>query len=189
METYSKGRSRYDRDAKLALRGRTIAPLIDSLLADPYFAQCPPKTAGREQFGAVFAAKIATWGRKHRARPEDVVRTATMLTPLSIVDAIHCFVLPHTKVDDLIVTGGGSQNPLIMLQLGALLPSITILEPLEFGVPAHAKEAFAFAVLAYEAWRGRTNNLPSATGAKHPAILGKLSQPSPAARKRHGGLR
>ena len=110
-----------------------------------------------------------------------------MLTPLSIVDAIHRFVVPHTKIDDLIVAGGGSQNPLIMLQLGALLPGITILEPIKFGVPAQAKEAFAFAVLANETWRGRTNNLPSATGAKHPAILGKLSQPSPAAQKRRGG--
>ena len=187
VEHYSEGHSRYDRNAKIALRGRTIAPLIDSLLADPYFAQKPPKSAGREQFGAAYAAKIATWGRRHRARPEDIVRTATMLTPLSIVDAIHRFVVPHTKIDDLIVAGGGSQNPLIMLQLGALLPGITILEPIKFGVPAQAKEAFAFAVLANETWRGRTNNLPSATGAKHPAILGKLSQPSPAAQKRRGG--
>jgi anhydro-N-acetylmuramic acid kinase len=189
VEHYSHGRLRFDRDAKLALRGRTIPALLDSLLADSYFAKKPPKTAGREQFGAGYAAKIAAWGKRHRARPEDIVRTATMLTPLSIVDAIHRFVVPHTRVDDLIVAGGGSQNPLIMLQLGALLPGITILEPLEFGVPAHAKEAFAFAVLAYEAWRGRTNNLPSATGAHHPAILGKLSLPSPAARKRRGGLR
>ncbi len=189
VELYSHGRARFDRDAKMALRGRTFAPLLDSLLADPYFAKHPPKTAGREQFGAAYAAKIAAWGRKHRARPEDIVRTATMLTPLSIVDAIHRFVLARVKVDDLIVAGGGALNPLIMLQIGALLPGITILEPLEFGVPAHAKEAFAFAVLAYETWRGRPSNLPSATGAKHPAILGKLSQPSPAADKRHGGSR
>jgi anhydro-N-acetylmuramic acid kinase len=77
-------------------------------------------------------------------------------------------------VNELIVAGGGAKNPLLMAQLRAALPGIEILSSSSFGIPAEAKEAFAFAILAYESFHGRVNNLPSATGAKHPAILGKL---------------
>jgi anhydro-N-acetylmuramic acid kinase len=77
-------------------------------------------------------------------------------------------------VDELIVAGGGARNPLMMAQLAAALPGIEIFFSSQFGVPVEAKEAFAFAVLAYEAHHRRANNLPSATGARHPAILGKL---------------
>jgi anhydro-N-acetylmuramic acid kinase len=102
------------------------------------------------------------------------VRTATIFTALSIVDAFRRFILPRTKVRQLIVAGGGTMNPLVMTQLQAALGELEIMSSSELGVAAEAKEAFAFAILAYEAFHGRANNLPSATGAKHPAILGKL---------------
>jgi len=82
--------------------------------------------------------------------------------------------LPRARVDELIVAGGGARNPLLMAQLAASLPEIEIVPASEFGIPAEAKEAFAFAVLAYEAYHGRANTLPSATGARHPAVMGKL---------------
>jgi anhydro-N-acetylmuramic acid kinase len=134
----------------------------------------PPKTAGREQFGAAYAADLLSSARKHRVRPEDLVRTATIFTALSIVGAFRQFVLPRTKVRQVIVAGGGTKNPLIMAQLQAALREIEIVPSSEFGIAAEAKEAFAFAILAYEAFHGRANNLPSATGAKHSVVMGKL---------------
>jgi anhydro-N-acetylmuramic acid kinase len=144
------------------------------MLRDPYLNMPPPKTAGREQFGRAYAEQIYAWAKPMRARPEDVVRTATLFTSLSIVDAFRKFILSRARVDQLIVAGGGARNPLMMAQLAASLPGIEIIEAGRFGVPADAKEAFAFAVLAYEAGHGRANNLPSATGAKHATIMGKM---------------
>lgn len=174
VEVMTRGRHRYDRDARIALRGKTIPPVLDRLLGDAYLRKPPPKTAGREQFGRAYAEKVLAWGKRHRATTEDLVRTATVFTSLSIADALRRFVLPRARVDELIVAGGGARNPLLMAQLAAALPEIEIVPASEFGIPAEAKEAFAFAVLAYEAYHGRANNLPSATGARHPAVMGKL---------------
>jgi anhydro-N-acetylmuramic acid kinase len=102
------------------------------------------------------------------------VRTATIFTALSIADAFRRFIFSRVRVNELIVAGGGTKNPLLMAQLRAALPGIEIVPSSRFGVPAEAKEALAFAVLAYEAFHGRANNLPSATGAKRSAIMGKL---------------
>jgi anhydro-N-acetylmuramic acid kinase len=171
---FTRGRMRYDRGARIAARGRLLPGLLDALLADPYFRQRPPKTAGREQYGAPFVEKLIASGKKRGARPEDLVRTATVLTALSIVDAFHRWILPRTRVHQLIVSGGGAHNPLLMAQIQAALPKIELAHSEEFGVPEDAKEAFAFAVLAYETFHGRPANLPAATGAKRPAILGKI---------------
>ena len=176
---FSKGRAAFDRDARLATQGHLQPRLLWKLLANPYSNLKPPKTAGREQFGDSFARGIIAWGRSHRARPEDLIRTVTLFTPLSIVDALHSFVLPRNKIHELIVSGGGARNPLIMAQLGVLLPGILVRTSDEFGIPSQAKEAFAFAILAHEAFRGRANNLPSATGAKRPAVLGKICYARP----------
>jgi anhydro-N-acetylmuramic acid kinase len=174
VEIATRGRSHYDRDARLAIRGKLIPALLSTLSKEPYLRKRPPKTAGREQFGRAYAEKILGWGKQHRASTEDLVRTATVFTSLSIADALRRFVLPRARVDELIVAGGGARNPLLMAQLAACLPEIEIVPASEFGVPAEAKEAFAFAVLAYEAYHGRANTLPSATGARHPAVMGKL---------------
>jgi len=174
VESATRGRAHYDRDARLAIRGKLLRALLSTLLREPYLRKRPPKTAGREQFGRAYAEKILAWGKRHRASTEDLVRTATVFTSLSIADALRRFVLPRARVDELIVAGGGARNPLLMAQLAAALPEIEIVPASEFGIPAEAKEAFAFAVLAYEAYHGRANNLPSATGARHPAVMGKL---------------
>jgi anhydro-N-acetylmuramic acid kinase len=176
---YSRGRAVFDRDAKLAVRGQLQPQLLQKLLAHFYIYDPPPKTAGREQFGDAFARTIIEWGRRHRARPNDMIRTATLFTPLSIAEAMNRFVLPRTNIQELIVSGGGARNPLMMAQLAALLPSIKIRTSDEFGIPSQAKEAFAFAILAYEAFLARANNLPSATGAKRPAVLGKICYARP----------
>jgi anhydro-N-acetylmuramic acid kinase len=174
VSAISRGRKAFDADARIGLRGRAIRPLLEEMLRHRYLRQAPPKTAGREQFGQEYAQELLDWAKKRRARPEDLVRTVTIFTALSIADAFRRFIFPRAHVNELIVAGGGAKNPLLMAQLGAALPGIEIVGSARFGVPAEAKEAFAFAILAYESFHGRANNLPSATGAKHPAILGKL---------------
>ncbi|MFZ0883375.1 MAG: anhydro-N-acetylmuramic acid kinase [Candidatus Acidiferrales bacterium] len=170
----SGGRKLYDKGARIGLRGRVIRPLLEEMLRHRYLRQSPPKTAGREQFGQEYARKLLDSAKKRRARPEDLVRTVTIFTALSIADGFRRFIFSRAHVNELIVAGGGTKNPLLMAQLAAALPGIEIVNSARFGVPAEAKEAFAFAILAYEAFHGRANNLPSATGAKRPAILGKL---------------
>lgn len=174
VESISGGRKSYDQDARIALRGRVIRPLLEEMLRHPYLRQAPPKTAGREQFGQEYAQQLFAWAKKRRERTEDLVRTVTIFTALSIADGFRRFIFARAHVNELIVAGGGAKNPLLMAQLKAALPGLEIVDSSRFGVPAEAKEAFAFAILAYESFHGRANNLPSATGAKHPAILGKL---------------
>jgi anhydro-N-acetylmuramic acid kinase len=174
VEVSTRGQARFDRDARIAFRGRTIPGLFARLMREPYLRKKPPKTAGREQFGSAYADALIGWGRKRRAKPADMVRTATVFTSLSIADAFHRFIFPRARIDELIVAGGGAKNPLMMAQLAAALPGVEIVPASAFGILPEAKEAFAFAVLAYEAYHGRANNLPSATGAKRPAVMGKL---------------
>jgi anhydro-N-acetylmuramic acid kinase len=170
----TRGRERYDRDARLARRGRALRPLLDNLLTDEYFLRPPLKTAGREQFGEGYAAALAARAKRMRARPEDSIATAAALTALSILDAFHRWILPRARIDQVIVSGGGAHNPLIMAQLAAGLCGVEILTSNDLGIPEDAKEAFAFAILAYETWHGRPGNLPGATGARRRAILGKI---------------
>lgn len=171
----TRGSRSFDRDARLALSGRTIPGLLARLLRDPYLRKKPPKSAGREQFGREYARHLLAWSQSRRAAPEDLLRTVTLFTSLSIADAFRRFIVPRAKIDELIVTGGGARNPLIVAQLAAALPGIDLVSAEQFGVPVEAKEAFAFAVLAYETYHRRANNLPSATGALRPVILGKIA--------------
>ncbi len=179
MQHFSSGKERFDRNAEFAATGTVWPELIDTLLKDHYFRIRPPKSAGREQFGEAYTEKLLTWADNHRARPADLVRTATAFTALSIVDAWYRFVAPRAKIKQLIVAGGGAHNPLIMAQLVAALRGVEVTTSAALGVPADGKEAFAFAILAYETFHGRPANLPSATGAKHRAILGKVCYAPP----------
>jgi anhydro-N-acetylmuramic acid kinase len=176
---FTRGRSTFDRDARMAARGRFLAELANSLLADPYLRRPAPKTAGREQYGEAYVRRIIEWGSRLRAKPADLVRTAAIVTALSIADAIRRMVLPRTRVNQLIVAGGGARNPLMMAQLAAALPELEIVPSDALGIPGDAKEAFAFALLANETIHRRPANLPCATGARWPAILGKICYAPP----------
>lgn len=176
---FTRGRQSFDRDAKIAQRGKLLPDLLDELLADPYLRLRPPKTAGREQYGEPYLRKCLTWGRDHRSKPDDLIRTATIFTAVSIVDAFSRWIRPRAKIQQLIVAGGGARNPVICVQLAAALRGVELVPSDRLGVPGDAKEAFAFAVLAYESLHRRPGNLPSATGAKRSAILGKVCYPPP----------
>ncbi len=174
VERATRRRLSFDKNARIALRGTVVRPLLETMLRSPYLRLPPPKTAGREQFGLEYADELIRWAKKRREGTEDLVRTATIFTALSIADSFRRFIFSRVRVNELIVAGGGTKNPLLMAQLRAALPGIEIVPSARFGVPAEAKEALAFAVLAYEAFHGRANNLPSATGATRAAIMGKL---------------
>jgi anhydro-N-acetylmuramic acid kinase len=168
----SGGKQSCDRDGKLAARGRTDAALLAELLSDAYYRRRPPRTAGREQYGTEFVERLRSRGLPLK----DLLATATELTAATIAQAIHRFVEPRMTVDDLIVSGGGLHNPVLQAHLARMLPGVRIASSAESGIDPDAKEAIAFAVLAHETWHDQPSNLPTATGARHAAVLGKLQR-------------
>ena len=171
---FTRARKKFDAGARMALAGRAIPALLDELMRDPYLKKAPPKSTGREYYGGDYVKRVLALGRRYRAKPNDLIRGVTIFTVLSVVDALNRFVTPKTKIDQLIVSGGGARNPLIMALLGAALPGGEVLSSSRVGVPEEAKEAFAFALLAYESFHQRAGNVFSATGSSGPAILGKI---------------
>jgi anhydro-N-acetylmuramic acid kinase len=166
----------FDRDGKIAASGRVEDNVVANILREPFFRKKPPKTAGREEFGREFAERFLKLCRQ--IPNEDVVGTATALTGRSIADAIGRFVVKRRdSYREFVVSGGGASNPTLLAMLANELRPLGLSLRLsdEFGLPSAAKEAAAFALLAYETWHRRPSNIPSATGAKRPAILGKIS--------------
>ena len=169
----------YDRNGRLAARGEPIERVLRRLLEHSFFRQKPPKTAGREQFGREFVREFLRLCR--RADENDIVATATALTARSIGLAARRFVLPLVepplRFREFVVSGGGTKNATLMRMLREDLAPLKmrVRTSDEFGLPGDAKEAAAFALLAYQTWRRLPSNVPSATGAGRPAILGKVS--------------
>lgn len=175
---YAAGRAtngawRYDREGALAASGRVDEDLLAEWLADPYFRQPPPKTTGRERFGVQRGAQLWEQATARGLAPADIVATLTALTARSIAQAYRDF-LPRFP-DEVIVSGGGARNPVLMALLRELLAPAQVRLSDELGLNVEAKEAVAFAVLAYETWHHRPSNLPAATGATRPVILGQLT--------------
>ena len=167
---------RYDRDGKIAGAGRVLDGVVGQLMRAPFFAQKPPRTAGREEFGGAYVSRFLRLCRG--ADKADVVATATALTARSIADALQRFVVrKQARYQEMIASGGGAKNPTLMAMLRNQIAPLGIARRCsdEFGLPSEAKEAAAFAVLAYETWHQRPSNVPSASGAKRAAILGKIS--------------
>jgi anhydro-N-acetylmuramic acid kinase len=172
---YTHGRKAYDRNAAMAGRGTFLPRLSEDLMRDNYYVKPPPKSAGREQYGEAYVRRVLAHRDSRRAKPEDVILTVTGVTAHSILYAFSLFVFSRTKVDELIVSGGGAHNPLLMMALGAAFEQdFRIRESSELGLPGDAKEAFAFAVLAHETLHKRPANVPGATGAKKAVVLGKV---------------
>ena len=171
---FTGGRKGFDRNAEMAAKGKLLPRLLHMLLRDKYFSRLPPKTTGREQYGEAYLRALLSHREVRRATLVDVIRTATILTALSILDAFYRFIEPRVKIGELIVSGGGARNPLLMAQIESGLKGVRVREAGELGVPGEAKEAFAFAVLACETMRKRPANVPGATGAKKAVVLGKV---------------
>jgi anhydro-N-acetylmuramic acid kinase len=177
VQHFTHGRQRFDKDARLAMQGQGDNPILSRLLKDPYLFQRPPKSTGREYYGHAYLERLLALGKRYGAKPNDLIRVATEFTIASIRLALELFVLPKTKIRQLILSGGGARNLLIYSILSEFYQhnDIEVLRSSRLGVPEDAKEAFAFALLAYETFHQRPANLPSATGARGRAILGKIS--------------
>jgi len=171
---------RFDRGGRIAASGKILESTLRRALQHPFFRAKPPKTAGREEFGREFVREFLR--RCGRARKQDVIATATVLTAHSIAGAVERFVVagngsPEKKCfQEMVLSGGGAKNQTLVNMLKAALAPMRINLRLsdDFGLPSAAKEAVAFALLAYETWNRRPSNVPSATGANRPAVLGKI---------------
>ncbi|MEU6257168.1 anhydro-N-acetylmuramic acid kinase [Streptomyces sp. NPDC047043] len=165
---FSGGRFAYDVDGALAARGTVHEPLLERLLDEPYYALPAPKTTGKELFhlGCLRDA-LAGFGT---LRAEDVVATLTMLSARTVADAV--LALGATEV---IVSGGGIRNPVLMGMLGQRLPAVALRTSDELGLASDAKEAYAFAVLGFLTAHGLAGTEPASTGARHASVLGSVT--------------
>lgn len=170
---------RYDRDGRTAARGRVLEQVLRANLKHPFFRAKPPKSAGREEFGCAFAAHFLAECRRARGTAADAVTTATSLTAASIADAYRRFVAPHFGAApvDYILSGGGAKNRTLLRMLHEHLAPLRciVITSEAAGIRVEAKEAIAFALLAYQTFHHLPGNLPSATGADRPAILGRVT--------------
>ncbi|MBN2128209.1 MAG: anhydro-N-acetylmuramic acid kinase [Sedimentisphaerales bacterium] len=188
------GRETMDRNGRRAARGCVLGHVLEKWLRNPYFCSKPPKTTGREEFGDLFVRRELKRLKAASTRPEDWVATATALTARSIAAAYRRLLpgvsrtrptsrpkargygAPSPAAIELIVCGGGARNPTLMAMLADALPEAAVREIGDFGIPSQAKEAVSFAMLA-KAWvDGVASNLPQATGAFRPVVMGRLVQ-------------
>ena len=164
----------FDRDGRMAGRGEVDKKLLKKLLLHPYLRRKPPKTTGREEFGGYMLEKIWKEGRKRRLHLKDLVATATAFTARTIVDAYKRFIFPKWQISEIIIGGGGVRNKTLMKMLEEYFAPVRLSTFEDYGLNSDAIEAMAFALLAYEAFRGRANNIPAATGAARAVIMGKI---------------
>ncbi|MHC4628482.1 MAG: anhydro-N-acetylmuramic acid kinase, partial [Planctomycetota bacterium] len=171
----SGGKRNFDRDGKMAARGVVDNKLLGEMLKHPFLRRRPPKSTGREQFGAAFAEQIYRRAVKKRLSDADVLATVTAFTARSIAQAYRRF-LPAMP-DEMILCGGGAHNSTLVEMLRGELEDVKILSTGDFGISVDAKEAVSFAILAWATIAGIPNNVPGATGAEQPVVLGKLIYP------------
>jgi anhydro-N-acetylmuramic acid kinase len=169
----------FDRNGAIAASGKVLGRVLAGELRNPYFRLKPPRTAGREQFGRAYAAEFLTACRRHSNQPEDALATATALTAETIVASYERYALPKMgkRGVDYIVSGGGARNATLMAMLARRLEPLgcALAASEEFGLPAEAKEAAAFALLAWQTWHRLAGNVPAATGARRPVVLGQVT--------------
>ncbi len=175
VQHFTRSGKTYDRGGHLALQGKVIEAVLAEALAFTFFHRPPPKSAGREQFGDWFLKHYFL--KRRGARLADLLRTATELTARTITDALERSVFPRLRVNRLIVSGGGAHNRLLMVRIQELLPRLSLARSDRYGLPADAKEAMTFAVLADRTLHGLPGNLPAVTGARRPVVLGKIVRP------------
>ena len=166
----------WDVDGLIAAKGQTDLPFLQHLLSDPFFAEPPPKSTGRELFGQGYLEKIWERAQSRHLSAEDVIATLTSLTAHSIKAAYDNF-LPGDQVMEVYFSGGGVHNHTLMQQLRSLLPHHHIHLFSELGMNPDAREAIGFAVLANELLAGHSVTLANITGGRHATALGKISLP------------
>ncbi len=168
VQEFTKGKQLHDKGGVIAATGKIDKKLLTDLMSDEYYALLPPKSAGREQYGREFIERVKT----SKLPFPDLIATATALTASTIAEGVRRFA---GTADELIASGGGVHNDTLIGILRSLLPEIAFATTDDYGIPGDAKEAIAFAVLAYRTWKEKSGNVPSATGARHAVILGSIT--------------
>lgn len=164
-----KVREGYDRGGRRAARGKVDAALLEELLAHPYLAKDPPKSTGPEEFGEEMVE-----GFLERLALDDLLATLAAFTARTVADQVRFLAEIRRKPSRVVVSGGGARNAEVMRRLEEELGEVPVVPSDELGIPAEAKEAFAFAILAHQTLHGRAGNLPAATGARAPRVLGSI---------------
>lgn len=173
----SGGHLSYDDGGKWAALGKPDAGMVKEMMAHPYFLTEPPKSTGRELFGHDYAVSFLEQARDRQLSDEDILATATAFTAHSIADSYEKYVFPRHRIEDVIVTGGGAHNKTLLSMLSELLPEQKVMTSTALGFNDDAKEAVIFALLGHDFMLGVPNNLPAATGARRPTVMGKLALP------------
>ncbi len=166
----------YDRDGLIAASGQVMESVVSEALQHPYFGEAPPKSTGRELFSRAYVAAFIRHCQAAGAAPADIVATATALTARSLADQYRRFIAEPVR--EVVLSGGGAHNPTLVRMIEAAVanengPQVCIFDALYFD--GEAKEAVAFALLGYLHISGRAGNMPSATGARGPRLLGSLT--------------
>jgi anhydro-N-acetylmuramic acid kinase len=167
----------FDAGGALAAEGTVDREWLDALMADPFYSAQPPKSAGREHFGEEAARRLVCDARSRGVADADVVATLTALTARTIGRAVVDFASRGARVDEIIVGGGGARNATLLRMLASEMPGAEVLPADDFGLPADAKEAICFAILANEALMETRANVISVTGAARPVVCGSIRLP------------
>ena len=173
VERLTNGRQHYDAGGKMAAQGRVDAGLLAFLMQDPYLQRKPPKTTGREAYGAPYLAALLDYAAAHGVSLLDTLATVTRFTAECIAYGLQRF--SPCRPGRMIVGGGGCYNLTLMAHVRDLLPDCRVMTNEDVGLEGNAKEAVAFALLANETIFASCNNAPGATGARHPVVMGKIS--------------
>ncbi len=177
----TRGEKTFDEDGALSALGRVEEKLLSWLMGHEYLSRRPPKSTGREEFGAEFVSELLERAQAADVSAEDLLATTVAFTAASIASNYRDFLLIEHKIDEVILGGGGSYNATLRRMLQERLPDIPIFLHEDLGIPGEAKEALAFAILGNQTMLGQPANMPSATGARRPVILGKIVPPTPGA--------
>ena len=173
-EIITEGKLKYDKDGELASKGKLNQDLLERLCSHPYLSIPPPKSTGREDFGIQFSDNLYEELKRDNVDFLDTITTVTVFTAKSISDSYRKYIQPSYKLSEVVMSGGGVYNPILLQFLKEYLENINIRKVEEFGIPSDAKEALAFAILANETICGNPGNVPSATGARERVVLGKI---------------
>jgi len=174
VKEVTQGAEEFDRDGRMAASGEVDTSLVNELLTHEYFRTEPPKSTGRELFGSKFLMLLLQRAAANGLSGNDIVATATALTPYSVRDACERFVFPRVDVDEVIISGGGTKNETLVRMMRDCFKPIPVAYSDDYGLSSTAKEAIAFAVLANETICGGCANVPGATGARRRVVLGKI---------------
>ncbi|HCK09398.1 MAG: anhydro-N-acetylmuramic acid kinase [Gemmatimonadetes bacterium] len=167
------GQERFDEGGQIASSGEVQREILQRWLGHSYFEQPPPRSTGREMFGDAYVDRLLA--EHSGVAADDLIATATAFTAQSVVEGIRCFAPDFDRLTEIFVSGGGSANDTLLRELASRSHPLKVSISSDLGIDPDAKEALAFAVLAHRTIRGLSGNLPRATGASGPRVLGLIT--------------